>query len=110
MKRFIHYSRWYYQHASTWLPVWTLEDGTRAYPEQYSDRGEEVCIRPATAAEHDAMCERFDRVTDEMAAGMGSTSAFVDGLGNFELGSLAPEVVVKAVADLKARARTEPRL
>ncbi len=99
----INYGHWYYDHGSTMMPVMTTEDGRREYHDRLLARGYEVLIRNATADEHAAMVEEFDRLVDKLAS-----EGFVAGIGNFEKDSPPPNLA-EAVADLKARARIEPR-
>jgi len=106
MMHLISYGGWYYDHASTFLPVLTHEDGTRSDWGKVSialANGDCVFIRPATPPEHDLMCERFDQTVDQLAA-----DGFAYGLGNFDKDNPPADLKVK-VGILKSMARIEAR-
>lgn len=98
--RFIDYGRWWYDHSSTRLPVWTLLDGTRDYPDRQVGRGVPVLIRPASRFEQEQMFAWFERVTHDLAA-----EGFVTGLGNFDPTEKTSAEVEAAKRTLLAAAR-----
>lgn len=98
----INYGRWYYEHASTYLPVMTDEAGRRSYFDQHLRAGHTVLIRNATPAEHAAMAARFDLEVDDLAI-----NGFVSGIGNFDKNS-PPPGVKDTLELLKIKARYEP--
>lgn len=98
----INYGRWYYEHASTYLPVMTDEEGQRMGHDKLLREGHTVLIRNATPREHAAMALWFERTVDRLA-----TEGFVSGIGNFDRND-PPPGVKEAVELLKTRARYEP--
>lgn len=104
MREFVYYGRWYYDHASTWMPVEVNEQGTWDHSDRALNEGHDIRVRQATDAEHDRMCDEFDRLVDRLAS-----EGFVYGLGNFDPKVVPHATVASAVAKLKADARTEGR-
>ena len=103
-RTFISYGRWYYDHASTWLPTLTDSEGkwaTIGDIERVCGEGWTCLVRPATRAEHEEMLRKFDITTDQM-----EKAGFVYGIGNFDPKN-PPNGVAEAAKQIKARARVE---